>query len=198
MSHTLEKHEHSIGWFSLCDNKMICSLTFHFYRWQEYDYSLTKETSVSNLQSPSGPGFYRSFIWNSDSFVKKWANEVGVGQSSPHWGSREQCFFLSLARALGSARQHLPEELRPLGSPEQVVVGGELPVSGLRFDAENLVSCLILLLFLNLASSHRGYVLTWHKTLSQVIKSGNTHMHVHTGAKCKNPTLGPTQTWPQI
>lgn len=163
MSHTLEKHEHSIGWFSLCDNKMICSLTSHFYRWQEYDCSLTKETSVSNLQSPSGPGFYRSFIWNSDSSVKKWANEVGVGAAISRMRVWEECFFLSPVTALNSARQRPPEELGSLGSPAHVVVGGELPMLGLRFDAENLVSCLVLLLFFNLDSSCRGYILTWHR-----------------------------------
>lgn len=58
MPHIPEKHEGLIGWFSLCDNKMICSLTSHFYAWQECDCTRTKKTSASNLQSRSGPRFY--------------------------------------------------------------------------------------------------------------------------------------------
>ena len=68
--------------------------------------------------------------------------------------------FLSLVTALNSARQHLPKELGSLGSLAWVVVGGKLPMLGLRFDAENLVSCLVLLLLFNLDLSCRGYILT--------------------------------------
>lgn len=85
---------------------------------------------------------------------------MGVGAVvSPLWVWEGE-LFSEPGQSSGLCQAASARDAQVPGLPGEAVGGDDLPMLGLRFAAENLVPCLVLLLFFNLVSSHRGYIPT--------------------------------------